>query len=198
MKLIIVRHGQTIANQRMLFEGFGHGKLTELGREQAKKVGLRLKDQKIDVAYVSDLKRAQDTASEILKFHADTPVIFTEELRERHYGSMEGTVHKAYLEAFKKSGVKNFHDFTPEGGESSQQSLERIKKFYYEILKENRGKTVLLVGHGTVLRFLLAHFFGKTIYESDEYRLDNTSVTMLEITDDNTHKVYFLNSTEHL
>ncbi|MBI4162713.1 MAG: histidine phosphatase family protein [Candidatus Aenigmarchaeota archaeon] len=96
MKLIIVRHGESLANTQMLFEGSSHGELTELGIQQAKKVGLRLKNEKIDIAYVSDLKRAQDTSAEILKFHVDTPVIPTEELRERHYGTLESVERDIY------------------------------------------------------------------------------------------------------
>ncbi len=198
MKLIIVRHGESLSNTQMLFEGFNPGELTEKGKEQARKVGLRLKEEEIDFAYVSDLKRAQDTAAEILKFHKNLPVVVTAELRETNYGILEGAKKEVYLEAFKKSGKEKFYDFTPEGGERSIDSLNRVRNFYESILQKHRGKIVLLVGHGTVLRFLLASFFGKSIHESEGYRLANTSVTMLEVTDDNSHKVYFLNSTEHL
>ncbi len=78
MKLILVRHGQTHENVAKIIQGQSQGRLTAQGREQAQKVGLRLKDEKISIAYVSDLERAKQTAKEILKYHSETPIVYSE------------------------------------------------------------------------------------------------------------------------
>merc|ERR1711962_279730 len=60
--LTLVRHGQAESN---LKEGVTHGctesPLTEMGRSQAQQVGARLRDEKFDLVYSSDLSRAYDT-----------------------------------------------------------------------------------------------------------------------------------------
>lgn len=90
MRLIITRHGETEENKQSIIQGHNPGKLSPEGIEQAKKVALRLKDETIDYIYSSDLARAADTAKEIAKFHTETPIKFTEELREIYLGSFQG------------------------------------------------------------------------------------------------------------
>ena len=65
MKLIITRHGETEENKAGIIQGHLPGHLSEAGIEQAKKVAFRLKDEKINFIYSSDLDRAADTAKEI-------------------------------------------------------------------------------------------------------------------------------------
>ncbi|MEJ2267962.1 MAG: histidine phosphatase family protein [Nanoarchaeota archaeon] len=83
MKLIIVRHGETEENLKKIWQGHLQGKLTKKGIEQAKKLANRLKDEKLDVIFSSDLDRASDTAKEIAKFHSEVPIYLVEDLRER-------------------------------------------------------------------------------------------------------------------
>ena len=90
MRLIITRHGETEENQAGILQGHLPGKLSVLGIEQARKVALRLKDEKIDLIFSSDLARASDTAKEIAKFHPNVPVKFVKDLRERNYGEFQG------------------------------------------------------------------------------------------------------------
>ena len=59
MKLILVRHGETNENKNKIVQGFLNTTLSKIGIQQAKKVANRLKDEKIDFAYSSDLDRAK-------------------------------------------------------------------------------------------------------------------------------------------
>src|SRR3989338_4033624 len=102
MKLILVRHGLTEENIKKITQGQTHGKLYPQGIIQAKKVGLKLKDEKIDVVYSSDLKRAVDTTKEIIKFHPDTPVHYVKELREASKGIFDGQPRKLIKEYRQK------------------------------------------------------------------------------------------------
>ncbi len=83
MKLLITRHGETKENVKGIVQGHLHGNLTEKGIHQAEKLALRLKNEKIDHIYSSDLRRAADTAKLIAKYHPDTPLEFVKELREK-------------------------------------------------------------------------------------------------------------------
>ena len=86
MRLIIVRHGQTDYNVKRIAQGQLNNPLNETGMEQARKVAKRLKDEKIDVVYCSDLKRTRMTAEEIMKHHPDVPVHYVKEIREMDMG----------------------------------------------------------------------------------------------------------------
>ena len=63
IKLVIVRHGQSIWNLENKFTGWTDIDLSENGIKEAKEAGkiLKSKNYKFDIAYTSILKRAQDT-----------------------------------------------------------------------------------------------------------------------------------------
>ena len=61
MKLYLVRHAQSLRNL-----GKEHDKLSETGIEQAKRLGLFLKDKHIDYVYCSQYERAKETLNQIL------------------------------------------------------------------------------------------------------------------------------------
>ena len=90
MRLILTRHGETEENKIGIMQGHLPGKLSAEGIEQAQKLALRLKDEKIDFIYSSDLARASDTAKEIASFHPHAPIKFVEDLRERNLGEFQG------------------------------------------------------------------------------------------------------------
>ncbi len=85
MRLILVRHAESKANA----EGINQGQkidtsLSKLGIRQAKQVAQRLKDEKIDIIYSSDLKRAKETSEQINKFHK-LKIIYDKRLREKDH-----------------------------------------------------------------------------------------------------------------
>ncbi len=197
MKLIIVRHGQTEENVSKIIQGQSAGRLNDLGRKQAKKVGLRLKGEKIDVAYVSDLERAKRTADEILKYHPMTPVVYTEALRERHYGIWEGK-KRAERDAFLQQQRTTPLDFTPEGGESYQALEQRVWGFYNLLMQKHPSDTVLVISHGGTLTALYLTLFQKSRDEYAKYHPENTAVTIVEISKNKKHTVHVLNCIKHL
>jgi 2,3-bisphosphoglycerate-dependent phosphoglycerate mutase len=93
-KLILVRHGQSIWNLENLFTGWTDIDLAEQGREEAKRAGRQLIEDKlvVDVAFTSVLKRAIRTLW-IMLDEMDRmwiPVERSWRLNERHYGALQG------------------------------------------------------------------------------------------------------------
>lgn len=94
MKLVLVRHGQSLWNLENRFTGWTDVDLTEKGVEEATNGGIELKEKniKFDIVYTSYLKRAIKTMNIILE-QADQmylPIKKTWRLNERHYGALQG------------------------------------------------------------------------------------------------------------
>lgn len=94
IKLVLVRHGQSMWNLENRFTGWTDVELSEQGIKEAKEAGIVLKEKGFvfDVAYTSVLKRANDTLDYILRElgQTDIPVKKSWRLNERHYGALQG------------------------------------------------------------------------------------------------------------
>ena len=162
--LVLVRHGQSEWNLKNLFTGWKDPELTELGVREANAGGQALADYGItfDIAFTSDLKRAQDTCKIILDKvgQPDLKTIRDQALNERDYGDLSG-LNKD--DARKKWGEEQVHiwrrsyDIPPPGGESLRDTGARVWPYYLtEILPlVLQGKKVLVAAHGNSLRSLV-------------------------------------------
>jgi 2,3-bisphosphoglycerate-dependent phosphoglycerate mutase len=185
MKLIIARHGRTIQNEKGIMQGHLPGELSPLGIEQAKKLALRLKNEKIDVIYSSDLKRAYDTAKEIAKFHSNVPFFSVEELREHDYGIYTG----------KSYGSFDWDNVPPEI-ESKTSMRKRSMKLLKEVYSNYSGGTVLFVAHGGINKALIRGILN----EPDDFFLDrigNTAISIFDI-NEKENKMLLMNCIKHL
>lgn len=109
IKLVLVRHGQSIWNLENRFTGWTDVELSENGVEEAKKAGklLKTKGFSFDLAYTSVLKRAKDTLNYILEeLKEEIPIYYSWRLNERHYGALQG-LNKD--ETRKKYGEEQVH-----------------------------------------------------------------------------------------
>ena len=90
-KLILIRHGQSTYNEENRFTGWKDVDLTKKGVKEATNAAKLLKDSKFDLAFTSNLIRAQKTLDIILKnLNISLPIIKDEALNERDYGSLVG------------------------------------------------------------------------------------------------------------
>ena len=94
IKLVLVRHGQSIWNLENRFTGCTDVELSENGIKEAKEAGIVLKQKgfTFDIAFTSVLKRANDTLNYILEELdlKDIPINYSYKLNERHYGALQG------------------------------------------------------------------------------------------------------------
>jgi 2,3-bisphosphoglycerate-dependent phosphoglycerate mutase len=162
--LVLVRHGQSEWNLKNLFTGWKDPDLTELGIEEAKKAGARLRHDayRFDLAFTSELVRAQHTLDIILAELGQTeiPIRHDIALNERDYGDLSGLNKE---EAAKNWGAEQVREWrrsfavAPPGGESLRDTLARTLPYYVrEILPEVlSGKNVIVTAHGNSLRALI-------------------------------------------
>jgi len=196
MRLILVRHAETEENVKQINQGHLPGKLTKKGIEQTKKVALRLKDEKIDKIFVSDLKRCVDTAAAIIKFHPKAEVIYEPALREQNLGTFEGKPYGSMGEAAKAAGIDKYH-FKPEGGESTAEVRKRITAYMHHLIHQEKNKTVLVISHGYPIRYFLIDFLKAPEEQWEQYKHENCAVTILDI-DEKGHKLHTFKCVKHL
>ena len=135
IKLILIRHGQSIGNQSRIFLGHTDLDLSDLGYKQAECTAEHLKNEKIDYIYSSDLIRAYNTAIPHAKMRK-IMIIREKNLREAYVGSWEGMnvddiIEKWGREVFVDQWKNNFGLFRFPDGESIK---EAGKRFYHEII----------------------------------------------------------------
>ena len=94
IKLVLVRHGQSMWNLENKFTGWTDVELSENGVKEAKEAGRVLKQKGFlfDIAFTSVLKRAKDTLTYILKEMGEENIQVKKswKLNERHYGALQG------------------------------------------------------------------------------------------------------------
>lgn len=196
MKLILTRHGETEENIAGIMQGHLPGKLSDSGIEQAKILALRLKDEKIDYIFSSDLARSVDTAKEIIKFHPNVPVRFVKELREKNLGEFQGK-KKSEL-GFGKGQLAD-SILEPKYGETSEELYNRAKSFIVKIIAEYHNDSVLFVGHNAINKAIIAVITGKKyndIWSMENH--NNTSVSIFEVNENMNHEIICFNCTNHL
>ena len=162
--LVLVRHGQSEWNAKNLFTGWRDPDLTEKGVEEAVQAGKTLKQAgyNFDVAFTSDLQRAQKTCALILDALelGGLDVITDQALNERDYGDLAG-LNKD--DAREKWGYEQVHiwrrsyDIPPPGGESLKDTADRVLPYYQARINPRllAGETVLIAAHGNSLRALV-------------------------------------------
>ena len=188
MRLILTRHGETEENITGILQGHMPRKLTKNGIIQAKKLALRLKDDKIDIVFSSDINRAVKTTKEIVKNHPGIPVHYTKELRERNLGSYQGK-HSEHVNWEKQ----------PYDIETLQQMQDRAKIFLNKIYNKNKNKTVLFVTHGGIGRSLITVIIrnpANIIFEME--KIKNAAVYIFDIKEDLSGDVILENCIRHL
>jgi 2,3-bisphosphoglycerate-dependent phosphoglycerate mutase len=169
--LALVRHGESEWNKLNLFTGWKDPGLTEKGIEEAHRAGRLLKAQgnAFDIAYTSDLTRAQRTLAIILEELGQVGLVTHEDqkLNERDYGDLSG-LNKD--DARKRWGEDQVHiwrrsyDIAPPGGESLKDTAARVLPYYEARIWPDvkAGRNVLVVAHGNSLRALIMRLEGLT------------------------------------
>jgi 2,3-bisphosphoglycerate-dependent phosphoglycerate mutase len=169
--LVLARHGQSDWNLKNLFTGWKDPGLTELGVEEARTAGRRLKEMGIrfDIAFTSALSRAQRTCDLILEEigQPGLKTIKDQALNERDYGDLSGLNKDDARARWGEEQVhlwRRSYDISPPGGESLKDTVARVLPYYMrEILpRVMRGERVLVAAHGNSLRALVMVLDGLT------------------------------------
>lgn len=161
MELLIVRHGETLWNDKGLLQGQKDIELNDNGREMARKLAGKLKDIPIDMVYSSPLKRAYETARLALG-DRDIPLVTDERIKEISFGECEGIDYRSW----KKSDSPYNSFFTspdkynpPKDGESLDEVIQRATDFVKTCIEPNADKydRMMVVAHGALNKGMMCY-----------------------------------------
>jgi 2,3-bisphosphoglycerate-dependent phosphoglycerate mutase len=151
--LVLVRHGESLANNENRFTGWSDVPLTHQGREQATACADQLGSRPFHVAFTSRLHRAQETLRimlDKLKL-SDIPILADSALNDRHYGDLQGILKDDAVSRYGTQQVAQWRRGTmrPPGGETIQECNLRVLRFFlqYVLPALRTGQDVLVVAH---------------------------------------------------
>lgn len=186
--IIMIRHGQSVANAENRFAGHSNFDLSELGRKQAELGADYYKDKfRPDVIVSSDLLRAHNTALPFAEAYG-MPINDTEGLRELYAGEWEGLtideISLHYADDFDKWKY-DFSNARCTGGESTQELYKRIVREILSLARRYEGKVVLAATHATPIRAVEAYANGYPAHEIHRVEfVKNASLNIFEYDSD--------------
>lgn len=182
----LIRHGETEWNVKHLMQGHTDIPLNKKGELQAKEIAKKLRQIRFDAAFSSDLIRAKKTA-EIITLEKKITVKTTKVLRERYFGRLEGkswTDESGELKtlwhrlANLTDEERRIHNL--ENVENNDDLMNRFIPFIRELAIAYRGKNVLIVSHGGIIRAFLIHLGFGTDETLPSGSIQNTAYIKLE------------------
>jgi broad specificity phosphatase PhoE len=196
-KIILIRHGETDINARGLTHKTNDvATLTELGAKQIEATSQKLSNIGVDRVICSDEDRAIESASMIantlgIEFSIES------HLKERNWGELEGRPWSDIKAILDKLSLDERYVYVPPKGESWKIFEERIFGTIERLVNDSKGKTIVVVTHGGVIRALIPKLLGLPKKESFKYDPDNASITIINHKDGK-YESNSVNNTEHL
>ena len=158
----LFRHGETTYNTNGFIQGqTNNSVLTSKGIEQAYQIGLKLKKYPIEILLSSPLKRAIQTADEVLKSFSNLPFQIDSRFTEVNVGEIEGLHYQIVQKKFKdkyeawRSLDEKYLDLSFQGGESKRQVRTRIFDALLEYAQKTNYKHMAIAGHGILISQIL-------------------------------------------
>ncbi|WP_411733375.1 histidine phosphatase family protein [Paeniglutamicibacter sp.] len=165
----LVRHGETEWNRTGRLQGRADIPLNDTGRAQALAAAEELAAQgPWDLVVSSTLGRARETARIIAKLLGAGAVVEVPALVERDYGPAEGASVVGIDERAKAELM--------EGGESAESVVLRGTAALAWLAASHRGRRLVIVSHGTLIRLVLSAVHGRDIP-----RVENGEVIALDV-----------------
>ena len=176
LRLHLLRHGETVANQMGLIQGQTDYPLTPKGKELLAHVGEFLKNIRFHSVFSSDLGRARESTDLLVQFlNYPGPVTFTQELREIDFGDYS---RLSRAEIMEKIRFHKQNDHIPyPNGESGVDLKKRVTGFVERVLQTADSDDVLVVTHYGVIETMIRSY--TEIGTDKEFRFDPNSLAIL-------------------
>jgi len=194
----LIRHGETGHNRDGRVQGQTESELSELGREQARLVGERLRGVDFIKAFSSPRLRAVETHR--IALDGSVPVETHDGLSEIRLGAWEGEkaadLRKKYPEDVKR-WFHNPSEVHIEGAETIRGFRQRVARAMTGIRRANPEGTLAVFAHGGVICVYLTHLLGMKLDDIWRFKIRNCSVTRVVFPQDKP-RIDLLGDVHHL
>lgn len=146
MRIVVIRHGQTVWNEKGIMQGHSQNRLSALGKKGVEEASEKIKDEKFDLIFSSPLMRTMQTANIVNRYH-NVKIIKDDRLIEDNKGIFTGR-RKDSLTDKDYDLFKNH--FKECGMESEEEVYDRTYDFLQFIKKNYSDKNLLIVTHAIV------------------------------------------------
>jgi len=197
VRLILVRHGQTLWNREKRAQGISDVELSNRGRAQADSLARSLRDERIDAIVSSPLKRALQTAEAINRFH-HLAIKHEEDLMELNMGDFEGIVFQEMRDKhgeFLERWIRDPASVAMPGGESLSELQERAWNAVERVIA--RPGTTLLASHNFTIMTILCRIRDMELSHIRKVHVDVASKTLVEFENGRGNVIIF-NDIDHL
>jgi broad specificity phosphatase PhoE len=199
-RIFLVRHGATVLTAEDRFAGATDVELSDEGREQARRLAVRLSRERIAAIYASPLGRTVETATILAQPHR-LDVQTRDGLREISHGRWEQMTRREVEQQFPEEAAaweKDPYTFAPVGGESGLTVTARALPVLMDIVRAHSSGNVLVVSHKATIRLLLSSILG---FDPRRYRdnLDQNpaALNIVDFKDPVNARLTLFNDTSH-
>jgi broad specificity phosphatase PhoE len=190
-RLLLIAHAATAWNAERRYQGWSNVPLSEVGRDQVRRLASHLEDETLDAVFASDLSRAVGTAAGLAQPHGLT-VRVDRRLREMNFGDWEGKT-ASEIHDVSDPWLRGDSDACPPRGESLAEVSDRVGAFVAEL----PDGEVAIVGHRGSLRVLVCRLLGLPATSHWSFQLDVASISQVRL-DSGRAVLTRLNDTHHL
>ena len=160
--IVFETHSWSEDNDRGIVTGWLPGRLSDRGRELARRLGERRRGDGIAAVFTSDLYRCVETA-QIAFAGTSLPILADWRLRECDHGALNGAPREIVRPRLRS------HLTTPyPQGESWEQAIARVARFLDDLPLRWDGRRVLVIGHVATGWAFDIHLAGKRLADLAE------------------------------
>ena len=146
MEIYVMRHGNTVWNEKGITQGRTNNRLSKEGKELTEKVALDNKDLAIDYIITSPLMRTVQTANIMNKYHK-AKIVKNNDIIEVDQGIYSGRKYSTLTEEEKELKKTRSAEL---GMENMKQVYDRVCKFIEHLKQNYFDKKVLVITHNMV------------------------------------------------
>ncbi|VAX19126.1 hypothetical protein MNBD_NITROSPINAE04-330 [hydrothermal vent metagenome] len=157
LNVVMVRHGQTEGNAGGLIQGQNDTPLTAEGIKDTLAKAVKLEKFKFNTVYSSDLGRAKHTLKALRGALPSLPeAVYSKHLREIDFGEYTGMKKEEIMPTILRHKADTSMKYP--GGESGDDLIKRVRRFFTKCLDRHKNETVLVVSHYGVMETVIRKF----------------------------------------
>lgn len=198
-KIYLVRHGESIANTKGIYQGQTYNtSLSKLGLKQAKKLNNFFEKVEVDEVYSSPLKRTLETSNNAFsklgyKINQEQLII------ETNHGQWEGLKKEVVMKRWPneyKTWLNSPKFAVFPSGETFENTVRRTLIWWTKIASKKRN--VVAITHDNIIRIILSFVLGQDMNSIWQHNLQPASVSVVEIDQIQKQKVIKTGDVKHL